>query len=80
MKIEIFGSGCCSCNDLSSLVEKAVQAKSLDAQVVKVTDMMDIVKRGIMRTPALAVDGRIVCTGRVPKYEEVFNWLSGGGQ
>jgi small redox-active disulfide protein 2 len=80
MKIEIFGSGCCSCNDLSFLVEKAVQQGNISAQIVKVTDMTEIVKRGIMRTPALAVDGRIVCTGRVPKYEEIFNWLSGGGQ
>lgn len=78
MKIEIFGSGCCSCSDLYTLVDKAVTDTALSAEVIKVSDMTEIVKRGIMRTPALAVNSKIVCVGRVPKYDEIVNWLKAG--
>lgn len=78
MKIEIFGSGCCNCSNLYTLVDKAVNDIALSAEVTKVNDMTEIVKRGIMRTPALTVNGKIVCTGRVPKYDEIVNWLKAG--
>ncbi|NLI14185.1 MAG: thioredoxin family protein [Peptococcaceae bacterium] len=46
-------------------------------QQLLVIDTMEAVKRGIMRTPALVIDGKVLCAGRVPKYEEVVGWLSG---
>jgi small redox-active disulfide protein 2 len=75
MKIEIFGGGCKNCDELYQLVGRVVGEKGGDREIAKVSDMKEIVKRGIMRTPALAVDGKVVCAGRVPKYEKVVGWI-----
>jgi small redox-active disulfide protein 2 len=75
MKIEIFGSGCSNCIKLYDMVAKVVSENEIAAEVVKVTDMKEIVSRGIMRTPGLAVNGKVVCTGRVPKIDEVKKWV-----
>ncbi len=78
MKIEVFESSCCKSSNVYDLVERAVNESGVNAEVTGVCDTMEAVKRGIMRTPALVIDGKAVCTGRVPKYEEVVGWLSGG--
>lgn len=75
MKIEVFGSGCCNCTKLYEIVEGVIGRTGTDAEIVKVSDMKEIVSRGIMRTPALAVNGKVVCAGRVPKTEEVEGWI-----
>lgn len=75
MKIEAFGSGCCNCVKVYEIVEEAVSKLGIDADIVKVTEMKYIVSRGIMRTPALAVNGKVVCAGRIPKLQEVEGWI-----
>ncbi len=75
MKIEVFGTGCCKCTDLYDIVQSVVIKKGIDVEIVKVDDMGNILKRGVMRTPALAVDGKFVSSGRVPKPEEVEGWI-----
>jgi small redox-active disulfide protein 2 len=77
MKVEVFGSGCCNCTNLYDLVQQAAAQTGQEVELVKVTDMMEIAKKGIMRTPALAIDGKIVSAGRVPKLEEIAGWLAG---
>lgn len=79
MKIEVFVSGCCcSSSNLESIVKAVLEKEGIPAEVIKIDDMMAAIQRGIMRTPALAIDGKVVCSGRNPKEEEVRNWLTGG--
>jgi small redox-active disulfide protein 2 len=79
LKIEILGTGCPKCKALADAVTKAVADLSLQAEVVKVTDIDEIVNRGVMLTPALVVDGEIVAVGKVPSTEELKKLLGGAG-
>ncbi len=78
MKVEVFESCCCS--KAGGLYESVLQAAGgkTDIEVVKYTDAMDALKRGLMRTPAIVIDGRAVCAGRTPKSEEIAAWLNDG--
>ncbi len=78
-KIEVIGPGCSRCKTLEASAREAATRLGLSCEVVKVSDMNEIVQRGVMATPALAVDGRIVCTGRVPTVGEIEKLLQPGG-
>jgi len=75
-KIEILGMGCPNCKRLEENVRKAVSELGLKVEIVKVTEIEKIVERGVMATPALAFDGGVVSTGRVPDVAELKKWLS----
>lgn len=75
MEIKILGSGCSSCNDLLKRTEKAVEELGIEANFEKVTDMMQIMSFGVMKTPALVVDGKVKASGRVPSVEDIKNLL-----
>lgn len=71
MKIEIFGTGCAKCKLLEKRVREAVEEIGGDIEIVKIEDIGEIINRGIMATPALAIDGKIKVAGRVPSKEEI---------
>lgn len=71
MKLKIYGSGCAKCALLTQHAETAARELGIEYDLVKVTDMNAIIDAGIMRTPALAVDDRIVVEGRVPSASEL---------
>lgn len=75
MKLEILGTGCPKCRKLAELVAEAVREAGVDAEVRKVEKINDIMHYGVMATPALAVDGKVVVAGRVPSKEEVKKYL-----
>lgn len=75
-KLEIFGTGCAKCKRTAKNVEIAVKELGIAAEVVKVEDIDTIADRGIMLTPALAVNGEVVVEGRVPTVDEVKEILS----
>ena len=75
MKIEILGSGCPKCEKTESNVKKAVESLGIDAEVAKVTDQDEIVARGAMRTPAVAIDGEIAVSGKVPRVSQLESIL-----
>lgn len=75
MKIEILGTGCAKCKSLTKNVEKAVQELGLQAEVVKVDSIQEIMDRGVMMTPALAVDGEIKSVGKALSADEVKRLL-----
>ena len=75
MEIKILGSGCSSCNDLLKRTEQAVKELGIEASFEKVTDMMQIMSFGVMKTPALVVDGKVKASGRVPSIEDIKNLL-----
>jgi small redox-active disulfide protein 2 len=65
MKLQILGTGCAKCKQLSANAEQAVRELGLDAQVEKVEDPREIMKFRVMSTPALAVDGEVKAAGKV---------------
>ena len=75
MKFTIYGSGCAKCKQLTANAEDAASAKGLKYEVEKVTDTNAIIDAGIMRTPALAIDGEIVTEGKVATVEEIQRLL-----
>jgi small redox-active disulfide protein 2 len=70
-KIEILGTDCAKCKSLQKNVEKAVQELGMDAEVIKVGSIQEIMNRGIMMIPGLAIDGEIILVGRSPSVEEL---------
>ncbi len=78
MKIEILGTGCAKCQTAEAMCEEAVKELGIDAQVTKVSAIHEIAKRGVFATPAVVVDGEVKCVGRIPKLEEVKQWLQAG--
>jgi len=75
MKIEILGSGCPKCKQLEANARKAVEESGKKAEIVKVTDISEIINRGVMATPAISIDGKIRASGRIPGVEEIKTWL-----
>ena len=74
-KIQILGTGCPKCKKLAQHAEEAVKALSLDAEIEKVTQISDIMKFGVMMTPALAVDGKVKFAGKLLSVEEIKGLL-----
>ncbi|MBP2673619.1 MAG: Thiol-disulfide isomerase and thioredoxin [Deltaproteobacteria bacterium] len=79
MKIAILGSGCARCKQTADAVRQAVERAGIDAAVVKVEDFKEMMAYKVMTTPAVAVDGTIRISGRVPTVEEVLALLRPGG-
>jgi small redox-active disulfide protein 2 len=71
MKIEILGSGCPKCFETERRVQKVVQELGLQAEVVHVYDLMEIARRRVVLTPAVAIDGEVKISGHVPTEDEL---------
>lgn len=76
MDIKVLGTGCPKCRALEKAVNKAVTESGLDATVSKVEDIVEIMKMGVMTTPALAIDGKVVVKGKVPSVKELKELLT----
>ena len=77
MKIQILGTGCPKCKKVAEVAEKAVAEIGVEAEIVKVTDINEIMNFGVMMTPALAIDGDVKVSGKIPSIEQVKEWLGG---
>ncbi|HCR82813.1 MAG TPA: thioredoxin family protein [Lachnospiraceae bacterium] len=73
--IKVLGSGCSKCNQLESATKAALEQLGMDTTIDHVTDFTQIASYGIMTTPALVVDGKVVSLGKVLKTEEVVKIL-----
>lgn len=73
--VEVLGPGCQKCQYVEKIVREVVDAAGIPVEVRHVTDFADIVSRGVMSTPGLVIDGRVVLAGRVPTREQVAAWL-----
>lgn len=77
MKIEVLGPGCPRCRETEQRVINALAKSGKDATVIHVTDIKEIAQRGVMFTPAVAVDGELKITGKVPTEAEIIKLLEG---
>ena len=73
--IQILGTGCKKCASLKENVEAALKEANIEADVQKIEDINEIVKFGVMSTPALAVDGEVKIVGKVASAEEILSLL-----
>ena len=76
MDVKVLGTGCAKCQKLYAETEKALNASGVPASLVKVEQIDEIMKFGVMTTPALVVDGEVKCTGRIPPATEIASWLA----
>jgi len=75
-RIQVLGAGCPKCKKLAENAEAAAKALGIEYELVKVTNIAEIMKFGVMMTPALAVDGVVKVAGKVPSVDEVKPLLS----
>jgi len=76
MEIKVLGTGCPKCKALEKAAKEAVSAAGVDATVTKVEDIMQIMQFGVMTTPALVVDGKVLVKGRIASIEEIKNFIT----
>lgn len=76
--IKVLGAGCRSCQLTAELLEREAASHGVDIRVEKVTNVADIMEWGVMSTPGVVVDGRVVHTGGVPHVRAVREWLGIG--
>jgi small redox-active disulfide protein 2 len=76
MEIKILGTGCPKCKSLEKLARQVVEQNNIDATVTKVEDIMDIMNYGVMITPAIVIDEKVVMKGRVPSSKELVQLFS----
>ena len=75
MEIKVLGTGCPNCKKTKAVVAAAVSELGVDAQIVEVTELADIMAYGVMATPALVIDGVVVGSGGVPTKQQVVQLL-----
>ena len=76
-KIQVFGTGCPKCQKLEENAKVAVKQLGIQAEVEKVKDLNKIAEAGVMMTPALAIDGKVMVSQKVASVEEIEGWLKG---
>lgn len=75
ISIKILGSGCTKCKTLEKIAREVVEENNFDAEVRKVEDIVQIMSYGVMTTPALVLNEKVVVSGRVPSKEEIRSLL-----
>lgn len=75
MEIKVLGTGCAKCKALEKVTREVVDEINIEATITKVEDIMEIMAFGVMTTPALVVDGKVVLKGRVPNANEIKQLL-----
>ena len=76
MNIKVLGPGCPKCNKLEQVTRDAVAEAGIEATVTKVDDILEIMAYGVMTTPALVIDEKVVMKGRVPSVREITKMLT----
>lgn len=76
LTIKILGSGCANCKRLEAQTRKVVEKLNIEAEVIKITDHMEIMEFPILATPGLVVNEKVVSSGRIPSESEIEAWLT----
>ncbi len=80
MKVEVLGSGCANCRNTAALIEQVAQAAGVEIDLRKVEDIQQIMGYGVMTTPAVVIDGKVVHAGGIPRREAIAQWLAVAAQ
>jgi small redox-active disulfide protein 2 len=76
MEVKVLGTGCCgSCGNTVALIEQVAQSKGVTVAVEKVEDVKEMMRYGVMSTPGVVIDGKVVHAGGVPSRDKVAQWL-----
>lgn len=76
MKVKILGTGCPKCKKLYAEAEAAIAASGVDAELVKIEKINEIMDYGVMMTPALVIGDEVKSSGRIPSSSEIATWLT----
>jgi small redox-active disulfide protein 2 len=75
MNIKILGSGCANCKRLEQITRKVIEQQGIQAEIEKVTNMVDIMVWPILSTPGLVIENNLVASGRIPTEAEITEWV-----
>lgn len=75
MKVTIYGPGCARCQQTADIVERVLKGKGITFEIEKISDYAAIVAAGIMSTPGVSIDGKVVSAGKLPSASDVESWL-----
>ena len=75
MEIKVLGTGCANCKKTKAVVAEAIQELHVDAQVIEVQDIPSIMAYGVMSTPAIVIDEKVVSAGKVPAKSQVMTMI-----
>lgn len=75
IEIKILGGGCANCKRLEQIARKVVENLGVEAEFIKVTNYNEIADMGVMSTPGLVVNGKVVSSGRIPAEVEIEDWI-----
>ena len=73
--IKVLGTGCANCKTTMKLIEEVAKEKGIEIQLEKVDQLQDIMAYGVMSTPGVVVDGKVVHAGGVPSRDKIGGWL-----
>lgn len=76
MKVEVLGSGCPNCRNTMALIEQVARSAGVEIDLHKVEDIEEIMGYGVMTTPAVVIDGKVVHVGGIPRREAIKEWLT----
>lgn len=76
MEIKVLGPGCANCRATMSLIQQVANARGMTVELEKVENLLEIVEAGVMSTPGVVIDGKLVHAGGVPKREKIEQWLA----
>ena len=76
LNIKILGSGCANCKRLEQITRQVVETMALEAEIVKVTDHLEMMKYPILSTPSLVINEKVVSSGRIPTQTEIMDWVT----
>jgi small redox-active disulfide protein 2 len=76
MDIKVLGTGCANCKNTIALIEQVAKAKGVPVTLSKVEELRDIMGYGVMSTPGVVIDGKVVHAGGVPSRDKIEHWLS----
>ena len=76
LNIKILGSGCANCKRLEQITRQVVETMALEAEIVKVTDHLEMMKYPILSTPSLVINEKVVSSGRIPTQTEITDWVT----
>jgi len=75
MEIKVLGTGCSRCKKLYEEAEKAIRQSGINASLIKVDRIEDIMAYKVLSTPALVINGEVKCAGKIPSASEIAGWL-----